>query len=113
MRPFVALPLLLLLTSCGPRTSADPSAPPPPETTVEVRNQKLVDMTVYALNGGRRIRLGLVPAVSTRTFTVPPTFVFEMATLRFLADPVGSNAQQFSEELLVHPGDQVSLTLPP
>jgi hypothetical protein len=112
MRPFVAL-LLLLVGSCGPRTSADPSNPPPPETTVEVRNQKLVDMTVFALNGGRRIRLGLVPAVSTRTFTVPPNLIFEMATLRFLADPVGSNAQQVSEELLVHPGDQLTVTLPP
>jgi hypothetical protein len=111
MRPFVALSLLLLLSSCSQRTSADPATPPPPETTVQVRNQKLVDMTVFAMNGGRRVRLGLVPAVSTRTFTLPPNLIFEMATLRFLADPIGSNAQQVTEELLVYPGDQVSLTL--
>ena len=111
MRPFLAL-LLLLLGSCAAMTpAADSSAAPPPETTVEVRNQKRVDMTVYALNGGQRIRLGLVPAVSSRTFTVPHSLLLGRSSLRFLADPVGSNAQQVSEELLVQPGDALTLTL--
>jgi hypothetical protein len=36
-----------------------------------------------------------------------------MTTLRFIADPIGSNRAGVSEEIMVTPGDSVVLTIPP
>ena len=40
----------------------EPGKPPPPETTVEVRNLKKVDFNLYVLRGASRVRLGIDPA---------------------------------------------------
>jgi hypothetical protein len=111
--PVVSLPLLLCLVSCSTaRTAQDPSRPPPPETTVEVRNQKPIDFNLYVMNGTTRIRLGLVPGMSTRTFTIPAHLINDRGQLRFQADTIGSDAVTTTdEEYLVRPGDALGLTL--
>ena len=111
--PVVSLLLLLCLVSCGTaRTAQDPSRPPPPETTVEVRNQKPLDFTMYVMNGTTRIRLGLVPGMSSRAFTIPAHLINDRGNLRFQADTIGSNAVTTTDqEFLVRPGDAVELTL--
>ncbi|WP_224246519.1 hypothetical protein [Hyalangium gracile] len=116
MRAVQVVPLLLLLTSVscsGVRTPEDPTRPPPPKTTVEVRNQKPIDFNMYVLSETTRIRLGLVPGMSSRTFTIPPHLLpNEQGLLRFQADPIGSNAVSTSDqELMVRAGDELSLTL--
>jgi hypothetical protein len=109
------VPLLLLLAavSCSSvQTAEDPSKPPPPRTTVEVRNQKFIDFNMYVLNGTTRIRLGIVPGMTTRTFTIPPHLIPVHGPLRFQAHTIGSDDIQTSdEELMVHQGDALSLTL--
>jgi hypothetical protein len=110
-----AVSLLMMLVasaSCTPPAAAlDPTLPPPPTTTVEVWNQNPVDMTLYVTNRTHRIRLGLVPGSSTRTFVVPPYLLASTNWLGFQADPIGAQAVSVSEEFQVHPGDHVGLTL--
>lgn len=109
--PYLAL--LFALASCsGVQARQDSSQPPPPKTTVEVRNLKLVDFNVFVLSGALRLRLGTVPASNSRTFTIPPHLVRDQGTLRFQADPIGSDEVASTEdELLVRPGDELNLTL--
>ncbi|HYH98591.1 hypothetical protein [Hyalangium sp.] len=115
MRAAQVLPLLLLACaiSCSTtQTQSDPTKLPPPTTTLEVRNQKHVDFIMYVLDGTHRIRLGLVPAMGTRTFTIPHHLVSSRGSLRFQADTVGSQSVLATdEELTVHEGDAFSLTI--
>ena len=115
MRAVQVLALLLLVSaiSCAtPQTQEDPSRPPPPKTTLEVRNQKPLDFNMYVVDGTHRLRLGMVPGMSTRTFTLPHHLIHDRGSLRFQADTIGSNAVLATdEELAVHPGDAVSLTI--
>jgi hypothetical protein len=115
MRAVQVLPLFLLVSaiSCSTtQTQADPSRPPPPKTTLEVRNQKPLDFNMYVVNGTHRIRLGMVPGMSTRTFIIPHHLVSERGSLRFQADPIGSQeVLATDEELAVRAGDELSLTI--
>lgn len=80
---------------------------------VEVENQGFSDMVIYALDGAQRIRLGSVTGHSSRTLAIPRYLVGGGGTIRFLADPIGGNQTPVSEEMVVQPGDVVSLTIPP
>ena len=70
-------------------------------------------MTVYAVRGGVRVRLGIVTGNQTSVFTIPRTLVQPATQLRFLANPIGGRRQPVSEEITVSPGDEVSLIIPP
>ena len=89
------------------------AAVPAEATTVRVRNQSFLDHNIYVLNGGARSRLGTVTGNSTRVLVIPPSFVQPGALLRFLADPIGSGVTPVSDQLVVSPGDEVQLIIPP
>jgi hypothetical protein len=80
---------------------------------LQVENRGFSDMVIYAVSGSQRIRLGLATGNSTRAFTIPPAVLRGGVTLRFLADPIGGSRTPVSEEMVVHPGDIVTLTIPP
>lgn len=83
------------------------------ETFVEVDNQALLDMTIYVVRGGQRVRLGMATGLSRTRLTIPSGIVFGATTLRFLADPVGARATPVSEEISVREGETVVLRIPP
>ena len=89
------------------------AAEPQEATTVRVRNQSFLDHNIYVLNGGARSRLGTVSGNSTAVLRIPSSFVQPGALLRFLADPIGSNASPVSDQIVVSPGDEVQLIIPP
>ena len=91
------------------RTAANPQE----ETTVRVENQASLDMNIYVLRGAERIRLGTVTGLSTQVLKIPKNIIFGATPLRFLADPIGSTHTPVSEEIIVTPGDQVGLRIPP
>ena len=82
-------------------------------TTLRVDNQSVADMTIYAIRGGQKVRLGLATGIRVSTFTIPSSLIFGSTPLRFLADPIGSSRTPVSDEITVSPGDVVSLTIPP
>jgi len=112
VRTFGALLLLLSTAACGgPRTGN--VANTPAATTVRVENQSLLDLNIFALRDGDRVRLGSVSASSTQIFPIPSYLLFGATPLRFLADPIGGARTPVSQEVVVRPGEQAALTIPP
>lgn len=106
------LPVLLLaLAACAAMGSRELSREE--RSTVQVENRSFNDVVVYALRSSQRIRLGLVPAVSTRTFTVPRSMVGGGRPVRFQTDPIGSSRTSVSHEISVRTGEEVQMVIPP
>lgn len=82
-------------------------------TSIVVDNRAVLDMNMYVLRGGQRIRLGTANGLSTTKLTIPRGIVSGTMTVRFLADPIGSNKTPVSEEISVNEGDEVGLMIPP
>lgn len=103
----------VLLSGCttATRDSQNGNAPQA-KTTVRVENQNFLDMTIYVLDAGQRIRLGDVVGHTTRVFEIPDHLIFGPTSLQFVADPVGARQTPVSEEITVTPGDQVQLIIP-
>jgi len=80
---------------------------------LQVENRGFADMVVYAVSGSQRVRLGIATGNSTKSFTIPRALIRGSAPLRFLADPIGGSRSPISEDMVVQPGDVVSLTIPP
>lgn len=100
------------VASCGGKraeTTVDPDLP----TTVLVDNQAFPDMTIYVYEGARRVRLGIAGGLSKTRFTIPKYLVRNLTSIRFQADPIGSNRAPFSDSIQVSPGDEITLRIPP
>jgi hypothetical protein len=81
--------------------------------TVVVDNQSVLDMNIYAIRGGQRVRLGTANSLRKTKLTIPASMVFGTSMLRFLADPIGSTRAPISEEISVTAGDEIGLMIPP
>lgn len=78
-------------TACSGVQKTEPSSQDPHATTVEIRNLKPVDFTVYVLTGTHRLRLGTAPGMTTRTFVIPPHLLHTQAgRMRFGLDVIGA-----------------------
>lgn len=103
----------VVLPACArnhPLPELDPDAP----TFLVVDNQSFPDMTIYVLEGGRRVRLGMAGGNSETRFRLPKYLVrSSIVTLRFQADPIGSSRAPISDEINVSPGDEIVLRIPP
>jgi hypothetical protein len=103
--------LALLSAGCS---YAAKSGPPEPQaqTTLKVQNHNFLDMNVFVLQSGRRIRLGMVAGLSTQVFTIP-AYIVPSSPLRFEFHPIGGRSNPRTEMIPVQPGDEVQLTIPP
>jgi hypothetical protein len=79
------------------------------ETTVSVENQDFLDMTIYVLQSGQRIRLGVAPGHNTTVLKIPDYLVTAGSELQLLCDPIGATREPMSERITVFPGDQLVL----
>ncbi len=77
---------------------------------VTVKNQYRLDVNVYALYGGGRQFLGIVTSWNSRDFGVWGTLAVS-TRFRIAADPIGSNQNYVTEEILVRRGDVVEVTV--
>lgn len=98
--------------SCGGRAQESSTSPDDP-AMLQVENRGFADMVIYAISGAQRFRLGLATGNSTKSFTIPRALLRGAGPLRFLADPIGGQRSPISEDIVVRPGDIVSLTIPP
>lgn len=107
------LALAVTVAGChapGPPRSGDES---PSVTTIDVQNQGFNDMTIYAIVGGSRTRLGIATGNRTTTLTIPAYLVTTTTFFRFVADPIGGNRTPVTEEIDVSPGDQLVMIINP
>ena len=78
---------------------------------VTVTNNNFDDMRVYAVtDGGMPIRLGIVTALSSGTFTARRA-MFPSGTLRLVASPLAGSGVARSGPLQVSGGQSVSFTI--
>ncbi len=100
------------INACGASRQGPRGSDPP--TTLQVDNQRFLDMNIYLItSGGARIRLGTANGNSTTNMRIPATYVFGGSEMRFLADPIGSQSTPISHSITVFPGDNVRLIIPP
>lgn len=111
-RQLAALVVIGGALGCG-RNRADTVIDPDAATTLIVDNQAFPDMTIYVLDGSRRVRLGMATGHSKTQFTLPKYLIRTITPVRFLADPIGSTRTPVSDEITVTPGDSVTLRIPP
>ena len=111
IRPTLVVAVAALAGCAGRSRPAQPETQS--EAVLEVENRGFADMVIYAVSGSQRIRLGLATGNSTKSFTLPRTLIRSAGALRFLADPIGGTRTPISEEMVVQPGDVVTLTIPP
>jgi hypothetical protein len=105
--------MLAAIAGCHAR-KPDTGAAPEAGATLTVENQGFTDMTIYAVSGTTgRVRLGQVTGNTTQHLSIPGYLVQSGGTLRFIADPIGGARRPVSDELLVSPGDSLTLTIPP
>ena len=117
------LALVLALTTAGSAAcyrnssaGAGGMASPQAATTLTVDNQGSLDMNIYVTRSpvGQRIRLGMATANAKTNLVIPSDILFGAATsLRFIADPIGGMRRSVSSDILVNPGDDVTLQIPP
>jgi hypothetical protein len=105
--------LLLGIMACTTFSRGSGASIQDQPTVLQVDNQGFLDMTVYALRGGERVRLGTANGNSKSNFNIPADLVSGMSTLSFIADPIGGNRAEVSQQITVSPGDTVIMTIPP
>lgn len=102
----------LLTTACFRQPDPEDAAEPPEPTYLRVDNQAFADMTIYAVRGSQRVRLGMANGVSTTRLRIPNSLLFGSSVLAFIADPIGGGRTPISQEITVSPGDEVLLLIP-
>ncbi|HEV2735691.1 MAG TPA: hypothetical protein VGV85_12675 [Longimicrobiaceae bacterium] len=93
----------------SPAPEMYPEAEAPP--TVRVTNHNWSNMTVYAVRGGTRIRLGMVTSMATQVFRLPGAILNGAGGVRLLADPIGGTEQFLTPAVQVSRGDEVKLEI--
>jgi hypothetical protein len=100
--------MVVLAAACASRGRA----PAPREgALLVVDNRAFSDMTIYAVEGTARRRLGFAPGNTRTEIQLPATLVNR--DLQLLADPVGSSRTSISNRIYVQSGGSVTLTIPP
>jgi hypothetical protein len=98
----------VLATACATRGRASGQRE---GAVLVVDNRAFSDMTIYAVEGTARRRLGFAPGNTKTQIQLPATLVNR--DLQLLADPVGSSRTSVSNRIYVQAGGQVTLTIPP
>jgi hypothetical protein len=106
--------MLATIAACSHATRNAGDEEGRPTTRVHVENQNYLDANVYVIgNGGTRQRLGTVTGNTNQDFVIPEYIIGPANTVRFLIEPIGSNAAPISNSLSIQPGQTVTLTIPP
>ena len=107
------LSFALVLVAAACHRGAVAPINPQAEVAVTVDNQNFLDMNVFLIRGGQRIRLGMVPGLTQRILMVRPELIGYGTELQFELHPIGGRSNPVSETMTVHPGDVIHLTIPP
>ena len=106
-----AAAVVLLAAACASSGGRSRAQEP---TTLVVRNQSQYDMTIYAIrDNGQRVRIGRATSYTDSRMRIPNHLIFGVTTLRFLADPLATNGSPISNSIVVTPGEEITLTIPP
>ena len=113
MRPLLLLCAALIVTAAcsSHRRRAATDSGPPPDVTLQVTNHNFLDVTVFVLHDGQRLRIGLVTGSTTQSFVLPGRMVALSHELALLGHAVGSPLFARTETIIVRPGQRIEWTL--
>lgn len=102
----------LLATGCASTEALPASTSAPGGTTmVEVFNNNWLDVTVYAVASGTRMRLGTVGSMTRVAFRLPDSTLSSARPIRLVAAPIGSRLTHVTDGILVQRGDRIEWNL--
>src|SRR5436853_7063842 len=110
--PAASLVILAVASTACHRPAAAPLNPRA-EVAVTVDNQNFLDMDVFIIRGGQRLRLGMVPGISSRILMVRPELIGYGTEVQFEVHPIGGRGTPITETISVRPGAGIRLTIPP
>jgi len=103
--------VVLAATACSHRGRSSYASEPPPDVTLQVTNHNILDVTVFVLHEGQRIRMGLATGSSSQSFTIPGRLVALSHEIALLGEAIGSSERARTEILTVRPGQRIEWTL--
>ena len=103
--------ILLAASACSHRRRSGSMSEPPANVTLQVTNHNFLDVTVFVLHDGQRIRMGLATGSSTQLFTIPGRLIAQSHEITLLGEAIGSNDRARTELLTVRPGQRIEWTL--
>ena len=103
--------ILLAAAACSHRRRSGSMSEPPANVTLQVTNHNFLDVTVFVLHDGQRIRMGLATGSSTQLFTIPGRLIAQSHEITLLGEAIGSNDRARTELLTVRPGQRIEWTL--
>jgi hypothetical protein len=109
--PFLAAALLSCAGCASQRYTPIPSARPATRYAVTVDSRYTRDVTLYAVNGGIRTRIGVVVPGERHTFFVPQYLLDSNGQLHLVGRAAEIHEMLDLDPVLVHPGQSVLLTL--
>jgi hypothetical protein len=108
----VVVGALLLLAACAPAAKNGMAIAPSRDVYVTVENQNWLDVSIYALRGVSRTRIGQVSGNGSARLKIP-SGVIVAGQVRLLADAIGSNEQFVTDVIAVDPDQGVQLMVAP
>ena len=104
----LALFATMTLVGCASqaRYSTDDYAGDRP-VAIEVSNNNWMDVVIYAVSAGNRVRLGGVTTGFAKRFSVPRSVNVQSGDFHLQAHPVGSDEVFSSDYILVSPGQRI------
>ena len=103
---------LVLLAACAPAARKGMAPAPSRDVYVTVENQNWLDVSIYALRGSSRMRIGQVTGNGSASLRVPAG-VIVAGQIRLMADAIGSNERFVTDVITVNPDQRVQLTRAP
>lgn len=79
-------------------------------TMIEVRNDNWLDMNIYLVRNGNRVRIGAVGSFDKASFRLEASRL-QGTDVRLLADPIGSDASYLSPMILANAGQTIRLEI--
>src|SRR5215813_11433575 len=86
-------------------------APEQPRTTVTVVNTSVLDMTLFVVSHGQRVRLGVALSNKTTEFEIPAYAVYGSTPVTFMSQERVPNGPPFAYSTTICPGDRVQLEI--
>src|SRR5260221_12701117 len=93
MRQLSSAFVLVALAAAACHRGAVAPINPQAEVAVTVDNQNFLDMNVFIIRGGQRIRLGTVPGLTSRILIVRPQLIGYRTDVQLHLHPIGGRSK--------------------
>ena len=108
--------VVVAVTGCAQQATSFETGIHREQTALRIRNDNWLDVRVYLVSesGGAVVRVGTVSAASSSVIRLRGRALQEIrnrGSVRFLLRPIGSRATYTTLAIIVHPGDQMRLSV--